>query len=201
MGADKCNKLLMHFDTGRGNPYYGAPMLTTRLPTKVEPYRLASAGKRLEGVIPLANMPRVVEAIGAQEGDVSVSLSFDIDTQRRSFIEGSIAFEASLLCQRCLGPTEPEPLSSEFLLGLVTSDALAAQLPGEYEPVVVENEQLDLLSVIEDEVLLILPQVVYHEEADCAVSRDQLASGVEPEASDAPAVNPFSVLRTLKDKH
>lgn len=188
------------FDTNTDNPYYCAPMSTTRLPNTVEPYRLAASAERLEGSIKLAAMPRLVEAIGVQEGDCLVTLSFDIDAQRQYFIAGGLKADVVLPCQRCLQPM-PVSLESEFLLGMVASDALAANLPGRYEPVIVEDEQLDLLPVVEDEILLTLPQVVYHDEADCAVSRDQLQSGEDVDGSDDTAPNPFSVLRALKDKN
>ncbi|MGL6249559.1 MAG: YceD family protein, partial [Billgrantia desiderata] len=86
------------------------------------------------------------------------------------------------------------------LLGMVSSDALAAELPSTHEPVLVENEQLNLLEVVEDELILSLPQVVYHDEAHCRVSRDQLSSGEELVENEPAPASPFEVLRRLKDK-
>lgn len=173
-------------------------MSTTRLPKTVEPYRLAASGERLEGRVLLSAMPRIVDAIGQQEVECQVVLTFDRDAQRQHYIEGSLVADVEMPCQRCLQPMAVH-LESAFLLGLVTSDESAAHLPGSYEPVLVEDEHLDLLPVVEDELLLTLPQVVYHEEADCAVSRDALQSGDEGEPAPARADNPFSVLRSLKD--
>lgn len=175
-------------------------MSTTRLPLRIEPYRLAANAERLEGRVPLAGMKRLGEEAGEQQGDCEVRLDFAIDTQGRRFIEGWLKAGVLLACRRCLEPM-PVALESHFLLGIVASDALAAELPSAYEPLVVENEQLDLWPMLEDELILSLPQVVYHDEADCPVSRDQLASGADAEASDEPAASPFDVLRTLKDKH
>ncbi|WP_129141654.1 YceD family protein [Modicisalibacter coralii] len=175
-------------------------MMTTRLPTQVEPYRLAANEQVLEGCVDLAGMKRLAEEAGAQQGDCEVRLAFGIDAQGRRYIEGRLQAEVSLACRRCLEPM-PVSLESHWWLGMVSSDALAAELPGDYEPVLVENEQLNLLPVVEDELILSLPQVVYHDEAECAVSRDQLASGADAEVSEEPAASPFDVLRTLKDKH
>jgi uncharacterized protein len=91
-------------------------------------------------------------------------------------------------------------VESHFLLGLVANEALASELPAAYEPVIVENEQLDLHAMLEDELILSLPQVVYHDEEECRVSPDQLSSGAEAAASAEPAASPFDVLRTLKKK-
>ncbi len=167
---------------------------------RIEPYRLAANAERLEGLVSLADLTRFGEEAGEQQGECDVRLDFGIDAQGRRFIEGWLKSDARLACRRCLEPM-PVNLESHFLLGMVTSDALAAELPSAYEPVLVENEQLDLLPVIEDELILSLPQVVYHDEAECPVSRDQLTSGADTEASEKPAASPFDVLRTLKDKH
>ncbi len=173
-------------------------MLTTRLPDKVEPYRLAARAERLAGLMSLDRFERLTEQVGAQSGDCQVWLEFAIDAQGRREIRGRLEAELQLPCRRCLEPMA-QSVASDFLLGMVTSDTLAADLPGTHEPVLVENEQLNLLEVVEDELILSLPQVVYHDEAHCRVSRDQLSSGEAPEPSE-PAVNPFEVLRHLKGK-
>lgn len=187
------------FDRGGGSAYHCAPMLTSRLPGRVEPYKLAAHAEHLEGLVALGDLPRLVEEAGEQHGDARVWLDFAIDAQGRREIRGRLEAELQLLCRRCLTPM-PQAVASEFLLGMVTSDALAADLPSTHEPVLVEDEQLNLLAVVEDELILSLPQVVYHDEADCAVSRDQLSSGAGSEMPDAPSDNPFEVLKRLKGK-
>ncbi len=147
----------------------------------------------------LADFARLTDEVGAQAGDVRVTLDFSIDAQGRRVIRGHLGAELQLPCRRCLSPLAQQ-VESEFLLGMVTSDALAAELPSTHEPVLVENEQLNLLTVVEDELILSLPQVVYHDEADCEVSRDQLTSGEDAAASRGPAANPFEVLKQLKGK-
>lgn len=174
-------------------------MSTSLLPTWIEPYRLAARDEHLEGVLPLDGFARLAEEVGPQSGDCRVWLDFGIDTQGRRQIRGHLDASLQLPCRRCLSRIETSVVS-EFLLGMVSSDALAAELPSTHEPVLVENEQLNLLAMVEDELILSLPQVVYHDEADCNVSRDQLTSGVEDKASPAPPESPFEVLKRLKDK-
>ncbi len=147
----------------------------------------------------LADFARLAEEVGAQSGDLRVTLDFAIDAQGRRVIRGRLEAELQLPCRRCLSPMAQQ-IESDFLLGMVTSDALAAELPSTHEPVLVEDEQLNLLTVVEDELILSLPQVVYHDEADCEVSRDQLTSGEDAAASGEPAASPFDVLRHLKGK-
>ncbi|SFU90419.1 YceD family protein [Halomonas korlensis] len=174
-------------------------MLTSRLPDKVEPYKLAARAEHLEGLVSLDGFVRLAEAVGPQSGDCRVWLDFGVDAQGQREIRGRLEADLQLPCRRCQSPMAQQ-VESEFHLGMVTSDALAAALPSTHEPVLVENEQLNLLEVIEDELILSLPQVVYHDEADCRVSRDQLSSGVEAEHSVAPAASPFEVLKRLKGK-
>lgn len=147
----------------------------------------------------LADFARLAEEVGVQSGDLRVILDFAIDTQGRRVIRGRLEADLQLPCRRCLSPMAQQ-VKSEFLLGMVTSDDLAAQLPSTHEPVLVEDEQLNLLTVVEDELILSLPQVVYHDEADCEVSRDQLTSGEDADASPEPAASPFDVLKHLKGK-
>ncbi|KAA0011408.1 hypothetical protein F0A17_15045 [Billgrantia pellis] len=174
-------------------------MLTSRLPHRVEPYRLAARSESLAGLMALEDFERLAEQVGRQAGDCRVWLGFGVDAQGRREIRGRLEAELQLPCRRCLEPLA-QHVESEFLLGMVTSDALAAELPSTHEPVLVENEQLNLLAVVEDELILSLPQVVYHDEAQCGVSRDQLSSGEEAESTEPTRVSPFEVLRRLKGK-
>lgn len=191
--------MVTSFDRARRSAYHCAPMLTTRLPDKVEPYKLAARAEHLEGLMSLDGFVRLADAVGPQSGDSHVWLDFGVDGQGQREIRGRLAADLQLPCRRCQFPMA-QHVESEFRLGMVTSDTLAAELPSTHEPVVVENEQLNLLTVIEDELILSLPQVVYHDEADCRVSRDQLSSGAEAEQTVSPPASPFEVLRRLKGK-
>ncbi|UYF98496.1 MULTISPECIES: YceD family protein [unclassified Halomonas] len=175
-------------------------MLTSQLPSRVEPYKLAARDERLEGQVALDRMPRLAEEAGEQTGECFASLAFGIDAQGRREIRGHVRATLSLACRRCLVPLSQD-VSSDFLLGMIADEALASELPASHEPVLVENEQLDLLTVLEDELILSLPQVVYHDEAECHVSSDQLVSKTDGAAdAPAPASNPFAVLGALKGK-
>ncbi|MGM0983934.1 MAG: YceD family protein [Pseudomonadota bacterium] len=174
-------------------------MLTSRLPGRVEPYKLVARAEHLEGLVALTEMARLAEEVGAQSGDAQVWMDFAIDPQGRREIRGHLEAELQLPCRRCLEPMAQQ-VESDFRLGMVTSDALAAELPSTHEPVLVENEQLNLLAVVEDELILSLPQVVYHSEAECKVSRDQLNSGEEADESASTPASPFDVLRQIKGK-
>src|SRR5690554_6237264 len=151
-------------------------MLTSRLPSRIEPYRLAARGESLNGLMALDRFERLAAEIGPQSGDCQVWLDFAIDAQGRREIRGRLEAELQLPCRRCLVPM-PQDVASEFLLGLVTSDTLAAELPHTHEPALVENEQLNLLGLGQEELDLSPPQGVYHDGADWSGPAHQLRKG------------------------
>ncbi|MAD27423.1 MAG: hypothetical protein CMK75_05280 [Pseudomonadales bacterium] len=100
------------------------------------------------------------------------------------------------MCQRCLEQVVI-PLDSECDVGFVETDEAAKQLPRLYEPVIVGEEPLDLISLIEDELLLALPAVPMHPQDTCQHPPGYRPETAEPEEkSEKP--NPFSVLAKLK---
>lgn len=175
-------------------------MFGDRLPITIEPYKLARDAGVLEGDIPLEKCHRVLDALMNSDGHCHVRLEFDIDPQRIRFVRGTLKGLFQVPCQRCM-QAMPFEVDSEFLLALAASDEAAANLPKQYEPLIVEDEKLELLPVIEDEILLTLPIAAYHDEGDCSVTSEMLVSGeaeeVQPETKPE---NPFSVLAQLKGK-
>jgi len=156
----------------------------------------------LEGVIPLGALARFREAVpGFDEGAACrVRLWFSMDSERRRMVSGELEAPVDLECQRCMGPMATT-LDSRFVLGLVTSDEQAQQLPRGLEPFLTGEFSADLWALVEDELLLVLPQFPLHDRNECPAREDLEA--LEPDSSPAePAAsgkeNPFSVLADLK---
>jgi len=172
------------------------------LPKSVDPYRLAEQNTTLEGDIPLSELTRFRESVlGVDEGSVcNVKLSFYMDAQRRRIVSGELEALVSLECQRCMGDMRTT-LNSQFTLGLVTSDEQAQQLPKDLEPFLTDDFSAELWSMVEDELLLVLPAFPLHERSECPAREDLEA--YEPDGSPAQPdepkkENPFSVLADLK---
>ncbi|QSP93485.1 DUF177 domain-containing protein [Marinobacter salinisoli] len=172
------------------------------LPKSVDPYKLAEQNSTLEGEIPLSALSRFREAV-LEVGEAavcSVKLSFYMDGERRRIVSGELEAPATLECQRCMGHMQTT-LTSRFTLGLVTSDEQAQRLPKDLEPFLTDDFSADLWSMVEDELLLVLPPFPLHERAECPADEDleALEPKGAPEQGDAPAKeNPFSVLADLK---
>jgi uncharacterized protein len=174
------------------------------LPRNVDPFRLAEQNAVLEGEVPLKALSRFRDAVRSVGDDSKcrVTLSFSQDPERRRMVTGELEAPVILECQRCMGPM-PYTLVSRFLLGLVTTDSQAQQLPKELEPFLTEDFSADLWSMTEDELLLVLPPFPLHERGECPASEvlealepESMAEEPEQKAGD----NPFSVLADFKAK-
>lgn len=98
-----------------------------------------------------------------------------------------------MTCQRCLEPVEVA-VEADFNLGVAASEEAAKQLPRSYDPLIIEGEEIELLSVVEEELILSLPFDAYHD--DCSINTS--FGEAEAVAEDNEKPNPFSVLAQLK---
>ncbi|PRB82216.1 YceD family protein [Pseudomonas sp. MYb185] len=166
------------------------------IPAHIEPRRLVDRGIVLKGIVPTAKMPRLSALLDAPAGDVQVELSFARDEQGVSAMHGHYQVEVAQICQRCLEQVVLA-LDTECDVGFVASDEAAKNLPRHYEPVIVDEEALDLHALIEDELLLALPAVPMHPMGTCQHPPGYQPDTAEPE-EEAERPNPFSVLAKLK---
>lgn len=163
------------------------------LPKRVDPRKLAEREVRIAGEADLNGMPNLCQTIVDEKGVVNVELQFAVDEQRIRTITGSASGHVFMTCQRCLDPVEVA-VEAEFNLGVVASEEAAKQLPRSYDPLIVEDEEIELLPVIEEELILSLPHDAYHD--DCTVKTS--FGEAEAVADDTDKPNPFSVLAKLK---
>lgn len=165
------------------------------LPKTVDPLKYADQNKILEGSISVALMPRLLEIVANPSGEVQVFLEFDRDEQRLRVLKGSLSTTLTLGCERCLEPVT-KTIESQFQLGIVVSDEKAKNLPGYYEPLLVESESIVLLDIVEEELILSLPMFAYHDACKLEHSNDD--GDDAQQGGEKP--NPFSVLSELKLK-
>ncbi len=185
---------------GRG---YNSPLMSgqQRLPVEVDPFRMAEQGRQFKGKVEIGSLKRLVPLLESAEGQFDVELGFDVDEIGIKYLYGNLQAELELRCQRCLEKMR-YPLNSEFKLALVESEAAVDQLPEGYEPLLVETAPMHILDMLEDEILLVVPQIPVHDESECSiaalVSERELA---EQPDEDEPKENPFAVLEKLKKDH
>ena len=173
--------------------------LQKRLPHQIDPFRLAESGAELSGPIPLKQMQRLLPQLADDSGEVDVVLNFDIDELGVPFVKGQVKATLHIVCQRCLEAFD-YPVEQDIVLAWVRNDPQAERLPLRYDPYLVEENPLMLKDVVEDELLLALPNVPMHTESDCPASAWLAAqeSVVQPKQDEEK--NPFSILAKLKDE-
>lgn len=177
------------------------PHSNQRLPRRVDPRKFAHQGVELEGQIAESGLPRLSQAVSRIVAPAQVKLRFEIDESGFRTVTGPAQVTVSAVCQRCMAETQLQ-INSQLAVGVVTSDEKAKLLPRSLEPWLIDNEasEADLYAVVEDELLLDLPMVVYH---DYQCIDEELysagdASIAEALGKDKPNLNPFRVLEQLK---
>lgn len=166
-----------------------------RLPIEIDPFRLAERGAELEGPLPLAQMQRLATALARPQGEVDVRLRFDIDDMNIPYVRGHIEAVLYLTCQRCLEALEYR-VSQELALAWVRADRDAERLPLQFEPYIVSELPIRLSDVIEDELLLALPQIPMHEESRCQATA--VIESLREHAPQPEQDNRFAELEKLK---
>lgn len=168
--------------------------MSSSLPEYIDPLLFAEKGRSLEGKFPLSSLPRLDGMLADYDGMVRFNLEF----QRRgrdSIIAGRVEAKLVLECQVCLETIEL-PIDRSVSLAVVTSIDEAQRLPDEFEALLLDSEEaVALKNIVEDEILLALPDIAKH--PGCHL--DKKDETVEVEVESVTRENPFSVLKDLKN--
>lgn len=196
-----------------------APAMNTR-PQAALPYlELARQAARITRQIELKELSRLEDLViedGSPQSDtvLTVDLQFGLAPDGPVRVQGAIRGDIGLLCHGC-AEALPYHLSIDFDCLIVGSDEAArlvdAQAPpgGRLEAVIVaDGREISLAEIVEDEILLALPErlcrtepcewapgLVYPAGSATDTGHDAVADGAGPERD-----NPFSVLADLTTK-
>ena len=175
--------------------------MSSRLPEFIDPWRFAEIGKEVSGHAELSKLPRLAEILVDQKGEAEFELMFRRGEKQRIHINGYVRAALSLECQRCLEPVRI-PVATEVEVVVVGGFEEAELLPDEYEPLMAGDKRIRLYEVVEDELLLALPQVPMHPEGECKAASQNIgwspAEVDEDQGQKKP--NPFAALADLKRK-
>ena len=147
--------------------------------------------------LPKKLFPRLEKAVESINGEVVVSFVAGLDENQHKSISGHASVNVDVECQRCLEPfaTEVEtdfrwiPVKSEYEAELVGDDA---------DVIVIEDADIiSFLYHLEDELLMALPIIPYHEDDQPCAGREFLKNQELPEEEEKK--NPFAVLSDLLD--
>ncbi len=171
--------------------------MSQRIPDRLDPWRYADLGKTVSGVFRLDALPRLCRCLRETEGEVRFDLRFERDSERRAVLTGSITADLVLECQRCLEAVS-YPVEANVSLAFVEGIEQAGLLPEALDPCMVEDDRVVFRDLIEDELLLLLPQVAMHETGACPAALVAKGGDEPVETENRTDRNPFAVLAELK---
>jgi uncharacterized protein len=163
--------------------------MSTELPLFIDPWRAADSDAAFSGRLPIAGFKRLAALLADASGEAAFQLRFSWDEAGRPVVRAAVQATLLARCQRCL-ESMPVQVDARILLAVVTDLVSARQLPEGYDPLLAEDGRVRLSDLIEDELLLALPQIPRHAPTACSVAIEQPAApGRE---------NPFAVLAKVK---
>lgn len=164
-----------------------------RLPEFIDPLLLAEKNRNFRGVLPLKSMGRLADVIKNPEEIVDIDLAFG-KNGKIAVISGRIKTKLLLECQNCLENYD-WPIDSTFKLGIVTSLDEVELLPEDYEPILMDKNQIALKDIIEEEILLSIPAIPKHKEQCFDTEKVRHNKELNEETI---IESPFSILKNLK---
>jgi uncharacterized protein len=169
--------------------------MSSPLPDLLDPWRAVDSSSVFAGRLPVSRLPRLRGLLLDAGGEVSFRLAFFRDEERWSVVRCEVAVTLRLRCQRCLEALDRQ-VDASALLALVSGSEKECLIPESYDPLLAGGEVIRPRDLIEDELLLALPQVPMHEQDACGVSVWEADSArVRPNRA-----SPFRVLAELKRK-
>ena len=165
----------------------------------VDSLKLAREQQRVAGRFAVAQLPRLVESLLGNTGDLDYVIAGDKDSRERPLLRLQVSGVVQLQCQRCLEGFAQD-VDIDTALRLVAEAALDAEYEacGDYpsEPeCIAASSELDVAALIEDEVLLALPPYPRHEEGVC---ESKLVGANVASKVASQSVTAFSALQALK---
>jgi len=169
--------------------------MSQRLPVFINPEHACARRLMANGVLMLENMQRLRDRLLEPYGEVSVDLSFSQEGRNKR-LDGTIKGKMVVECQRCMEPMQID-VDHQFKLAFISSDAEVDSLLPDEEPCLIGGEDLVLSDIIEDELELLLPMIVMHENEQC--NKEKYTNSEDARDTEDEKDNPFSILADLKD--
>jgi DUF177 domain-containing protein len=152
----------------------------------------------IEFSIPLADLPRVSHELTSKDGEAKGKVRFSRQ-QGQAVADLEVSAQPEVVCQRCMQPMR-WPVKVKSRVALVSDYDAADRVPDGFEVFLVEADSVSVRDLVDEEVMLALPNVPRHDEdSECARRKVQLPGGAdEPEAApDAQVQKPFAQLGEL----
>lgn len=171
--------------------------MSREYPDWIDPWKAAEGRRTFSGSMPMSRMKRLMILLDPPAGEARFSARFGFDEQRQVVIRIEVDAELPLICQRSL-ERYLEPVHRQAVLGVLATLAEESVLPGHYEPVLAEHGRLALQDLVEDELILGVPQVP--RDPGVAEVRLTCAGPDDAEAAEAQAAEKSKPFAGLADE-
>jgi uncharacterized protein len=169
-----------------------SPEPTSAFAVLADPLEFAREGRSLAGSIEVVALARLQDLLTDTAGAIAWSVRGGVEDDgagARKLLWLEIEGKLQLVCQRCLGPYDfPLQLSSCLELMAPGQPLPDEELEDDRCDAIEVDRNLDLLSLVEDEILLALPQSPRH----------KVCSPLGEKAGRSEKVSPFAALAALK---
>ena len=165
---------------------------------------LVTSGKPLVETIPLQNMERLAgESVGLQPDSM---VNFQVVAELRTGTTGQpdtwLHLQAStsiaMTCQRCMGHVQVPVQVDQWYRFVASEDVAMAEDDASDEDLLVMTPQFDLISLLEDELLMALPLVPMHDVCPVVSGSSPSTKEILDDLPEKP--HPFGALAQLKKK-
>lgn len=170
--------------------------MSREYPDWISPVRAAEGKRVFSGTIPLARMKRLAALLVHVEGQALFTAAFRTDLEQRIIIDLQVEADLPLICQASLDVYD-ERVRRRSELAVIDDENEQFELPENYEPVLTENGRLAIASLVEDELLLALPQIPRKpglQEVEYSTGGREVARESQQEGD---RTNPFSALQGM----
>jgi uncharacterized protein len=157
----------------------------------VDSVAFARDASELRGVVAIADLPRLHDALFDRSGEIAYSLAGAVNQDGIASLRLDIAADLLMTCQRCLGPVKFSLKAARKFELVPQSQALGdpAEESDDVERIHADAN-LDVGTLVEDETILGLPMVAGHEPGECTSPMAAVDEGARK--------SPFSSLAALK---
>jgi uncharacterized protein len=156
----------------------------------INSFDFAKDAREFRGTISPRDLERLGDVLFSGDGKLDYRLQGRADAQGKLSIHLHVEGELVLVCQRCLGALKHRVDTTAHFV-IVPNEGMMPAPEDEQDDAdyLIADPKLDVISLVEDEVLLGLPMVALHEAAECGV--------IVTEAKEQKE-SPFKVLQGLK---
>ena len=167
--------------------------MSKEYPDWFDPRKAAEGRRTFAGSMRLDRMSRLSPLLAEAMGEARFVASIEFDSQGRVTIRIEVEASLPLICQCSLEPYL-EAVHRKSLLGVIEDISEEALMPDNYEPVIMQRGRLSMLELVEDELLLGLPQVPRNPEFDAGQLPAASSDMTHAESGDSNVQQPFAGL-------